>query len=106
MRKYIEMTDEVVNRLKDGKYVEGSMHYDAEVGKIVFRAYQRQSRKRYCEEILGHTDFGVVATTKTRYKWRETMPSKLSSAHLCNIMDRECQMAKGIIATHEIIDRV
>ena len=106
MRKYVEIPMEAIDRLMGDKCVEGSLRRDKQTGRIIFRAYQRQPRKRYCEEILGHTDFGVVAKTKTRYKWRENMPSKLSSAHLCNIMDHECQMAKGIIATHEIIDRV
>ena len=45
-KKYIQIEEEVLVRLVEGKYVEGSLHRDKWTGQITFRAYNRQSRKR------------------------------------------------------------
>ena len=39
MKKYIEIPVEALERLVEGKYVEGSLHRDAWTGKIVFNAW-------------------------------------------------------------------
>ena len=44
MRKYIELSEEVIARLVCGKCVEGSLHRDEWTGKVTFRAYQRMPR--------------------------------------------------------------
>ena len=46
MRKYVEIPLEVVERLVEGKCVEGSLRRDEWTGKVTFRAYQRKSRQR------------------------------------------------------------
>ena len=47
MKKFIDLAVEVIDSLKKDKYVEGSLHKDKQTGKIVFRAYVRQSRNRH-----------------------------------------------------------
>ena len=42
MRKYVEIPLEVMERLVEGKCVEGSLRRDEWTGKVTFRAYQRQ----------------------------------------------------------------
>ena len=46
MKKYIELSDEVIARLVCGKCVEGSLRRDEWTGKVTFKAYQRQPRVR------------------------------------------------------------
>ena len=40
MRKYVEIPLEVLERLVEGKCVEGSLRRDEWTGKVTFRAYQ------------------------------------------------------------------
>lgn len=47
MRKYVEIPLEVMERLVEGKCVEGSLRRDEWTGKVTFRAYQRQPRDRH-----------------------------------------------------------
>ena len=46
MRKYIEIPMEVLERLVDGKRVEGALRRDCNTGQIVFKAYSRKPYKR------------------------------------------------------------
>ena len=46
MKKYIEIPAEALENIENDKYVEGSLHKCKLTGKIVFRAYNRLSRKK------------------------------------------------------------
>ena len=41
MKKYIIIDEEVIERLVEGKYVEGSLHRDKWTGAITFNAWKR-----------------------------------------------------------------
>ena len=45
MIKKIEISEETLKSLKNGKCVEGSIHIEKESGKIVFKAWNRKSPK-------------------------------------------------------------
>ena len=38
MKKFVDLALEVVDRLNNDKFVEGSLHKDTKTGQIVFRA--------------------------------------------------------------------
>ena len=46
MKKYIEIPAEALENIENDKYVKGSLHKCKLTGKIVFRAYNRLSRKK------------------------------------------------------------
>ena len=106
MRKFIEISEEVYQRLMDGKCVDGSMRMEKPHKLIVFKNYKRTKPRKYPIEILGRTDFGKVYRTRKRTKWNENMPSDLGAAHISKIMANDCKQAQEIIATAEIIDNV
>jgi hypothetical protein len=106
MRKFIEISEEVYQRLMEGKYVDGSMHLEKPRKLIVFNNYKRTKPRKYPIEILGRTDFGKVYRTRKRTKWSENMPTNLGAVHMARIMERDCKQAQEIIATAEIIDNV
>ena len=106
MRKFIEISEEVYQRLMEGKYVDGSMHFEKPRKLIVFNNYKRTKPRKYPIEILGRTDFGKVYRTRKRTKWSENMPTDLGVVRMARIMERDCKQAQEIIATAEIIDRV
>ena len=45
VKKYIEMPEEILVGLSEGRFVEGSLHRDPDTGRIVFNMYNRQPRK-------------------------------------------------------------
>ena len=59
-KKYIQIEEEVLVRLVEGKYVEGSLHRDKWTGQITFRAYNRQSRKRKKDRLIRYLEHGWV----------------------------------------------
>ena len=106
MRKIVEISEEVYQRLMDGKCVDGSMRMEKPHKLIVFKNYKRTKPRYYPKVLLGRTDFGAVYKTKTRHRWSESMPSNLGAVRMARIMERDCKQAQEIIATAEIIDRV
>ncbi len=106
MRKIIEISEVVYQRLMDGKCVDGSMRMEKPRKLIVFKNYKRTKPRKYPIEILGRTDFGKVYRTRKRTKWSENMPTNLGAVRMARIMERDCKQAQEIIATAEIIDRV
>ena len=106
MRKFIEISEEVYQRLMEGKCVDGSMRMVKPRKQIVFNNYKRTKPRKYPIEILGRTDFGKVYRTRKRTKWSENMPTNLGVVRMAGIMERDCKQAQEIIATAEIIDRV
>ena len=106
VKKYIEIPEEILVGLVEGKFVKGSLHRDKTTGRIVFNAYNRKPKKRRREETIGHTDFGRVGKTFRRYHWYENLPTELDADHLAVIMERDCQRAKSIIAFDQLMDQV
>ena len=106
MRKIVEISDEVYQRLMEGKCVDGSMRMEKPRKLIVFNNYKRTKPRKYPIEILGRTDFGKVYRTRKRTKWSENMPSDLGAVRMARIMERDCKQAQEIIATAEIVDNV
>ena len=106
MRKIVEISDEVYQRLMEGKCVDGSMRMEKPRKLIVFKNYKRTKPRKYPIEILGRTDFGKVYRTRKRTKWSENMPSDLGAVRMARIMERDCKQAQEIIATAEIVDNV
>ena len=106
MRKYIEISEEVYQRLVAGKCVDGSMRMEKPHKQIVFKNYKRTKPRNYPKVLLGRTDFGAVYKTQTRHKLNESIPSNLGAVRIGKILERDCKQAQEIITTHEIIDRV
>ena len=52
VRKNIEIPEETLNAIKDGKYVVGSLHVDKETGKIVFNIWKSRIRKKSNDDRL------------------------------------------------------
>ena len=46
VKKYIEIPEEILFALAEGRYVEGSLHRDKDNSRIVFNVYNRKPGKR------------------------------------------------------------
>ena len=107
MRKLLFLVNaiEVVKILKTGRKLQGTIEYDQELGMLKFTP-NKPPRARSKEEVLGYTDFGRVSKTFKRYHWHENLPTELDADHLADIMERDCETAKTIIAFDQIMDQV
>jgi hypothetical protein len=105
MKKYIELSDEVIARLVSGKCVEGSLHRDEWTGKVTFRAYQRKSRQRH-ERVVCQLENGWLKETPQRYKFYNSVRKDLGRRVVDVVMHRELNTAMQSLEIEEILDNV
>lgn len=107
IKKYIQIEDEVLARLVDGKCVEGSLRRDAWTGQLTFNAYNRQSRCRgRSEELLRKTPYGRVTKTMKLIKRYISIPINMPFLEKLDTFDEENRLAKDALIDYEIINRV
>lgn len=106
MRKYIELSEEVIARLVCGKCVEGSLHRDEWTGKVTFRAYQRQPRIREKDRLVKKLPWGWVKESLLRVKRYSSLPKELTLPEKLAILDEENELAKNALIESYIIESV
>ena len=110
MRKFIEIPEEVLECLLAGKCVEGSLRYDAVIGKIVFRAYNRQSRQpgyvRPKDKLLASLEHGWLKESPKCIKFYCALKKSIGTARVIAALERENRVAVGHLVDREIVDRV
>ena len=104
MRKYIELSEEVIARLVCGKCVEGSLHRDEWTGKVSFRAYQRQPRIREKDRLVKKLPWGWVKESLERIKVYGSFPKDLGTARVMGLLEDHTRGAKNALIDREIID--
>jgi len=104
MKKYIELSDEVIARLVCGKCVEGSLRRDEWTGKVTFRAYQRHSRVREKDCLIKKLPWGWVKESIERIKVYGSFPKDMGSAAVMGLMDDHNRSAKNAMIERELIE--
>ena len=87
MRKFVEIPLEVMERLVEGKCVEGSLRRDEWTGKVTFRAYQRQPRERH-ERVVCQLENGWLKESPQRYKFYNSVRKDLGRRLVDVVMHR------------------
>ncbi|MBR6843274.1 MAG: hypothetical protein IKM77_13370 [Prevotella sp.] len=106
MKKYIEIPFEVVERLVEGKCVEGSLRRDQFTGKITFRAYLRQPRVHHKDKLVKKLPWGWVKESMERIKVFGSFPKDMGTAHVIGLLDEHNHDAKDALIDREIINIV
>ena len=104
MKKYIEIPLEVLERLVEGKCVEGSLRRDEWTGKITFRAYNRQPCDRNRDRMIRKLEHGWVKESKERIKLFESVPKRLGLLRVLHIIDRDTSEAKDAVMEWDMIE--
>ena len=102
MRKYIEIDMEVMERLIEGKRVEGALHRDEWTGRLSFRAYKRRPTIRNHDRLICKLEHGWVKESKERIKVYETIPKDIGTARVLAVIDRETKEAKSALIDREL----
>ena len=106
MKKYIEIEEEVYNRILAGKYVDGSMRILKNPARIVFRAFNRKPRVRLKDRLIRILEHGWVKESEQRIKVYESIPKDLGTARIMSVLDREIKEASTALIDREIINNV
>ena len=93
MKKYIEIPLEVVEHLVEGKYVEGSLHRDVWTGRLIFKAYNRQSRMRPKDRLICPLQTGWLKESRQRIKFYSSVKKEVGVAEINNAMERDLNKA-------------
>ena len=105
MRKYVEIPLEVLERLVEGKCVEGSLRRDEWTGKVTFKAYNRQPRLRH-DRVVCELENGWLKESPQRYKFYNSVKKDLGRRVVDVVMHRELNAAMQVLEVEEILDRV
>ena len=102
MKKFVDLAVEVVDRLKSDKFVEGSLHKDKKTGKIVFRAYVRQSRNRH-ERVICQLENGWLKESPKRIKFYTSVKKVLGFRRVSVAMHRDLKDAMSRLEVEELL---
>ena len=102
MKKFIDLAAEVIENLKKDKYVEGSLHKDKKTGKIVFRAYVRQSRNRH-ERVICQLENGWLKESPKRIKFYTSVKKVLGFRRVSVAMHRDLKDGMSRLEVEEFL---
>ena len=104
MKKYIFVMNamELLERLMNGKRVEGVLFMDEDTGKLTFKAYNRQSKKRQKDQLIKKLPWGWVKESVERFKLFVSVPKDVGLATTMVILDEETLQAKDALIDHEL----
>lgn len=105
MRKFIEIPLEALERLVDGKYVEGSIHRDPMTGTLTFKAYNRLSRRKK-DRMIRQLEHGWLKESATRIKFYNSVKKELGFRLVSIAMHRDLQDAMNTLEVEDLLNRV
>ena len=106
VKKYIEMPEEILVGLSEGRYVKGSLHRDEWTGRLIFKAYNCQHRKRPKDKLVCQLESGWLKESQQRIKFYSSVKKELGVAEIHNAMERDLNKAMSAMfmeKLHEIL---
>ena len=99
MIKKVDVPVEALKKMKQGKYVDGSMHIDPETNGIVFHAFNRQPRKPNKDKLLCYHPSGWLKESENNLKFFASVPKRVVAVYACQQMDNDLQYATSELFT-------
>ena len=103
MKKYIEISEEVLAHLENGKCIDGSVRRDKATGKIVFRAFNRKSPFKH-ERVICQLENGWLKESKHRIKFFNSVKKELGIVAIEQVMKRELNTAMKALKNCKLED--
>ena len=103
MKKYIFVINaiELIEKLMNGKRVEGVLYMDEDTGKLTFKAYNRQAKKT-TEWLVKKLPWGRVTETAERLKVKGSFPKDLGTAKVMALLEEHTRDAKNALIEREL----
>ena len=104
MRKYIFVLNaiELINKLMNGKRVEGVLFMDENTGRLTFKAYNRKPQPKQRNWLIRRLEHGWVKESTERIKVYESIPKEIGTPRILTVIDRETKEAKNAIIDREL----
>ena len=108
MKKYIFVLNaiELLEKLMDGKRVEGVLFMDQNTGKLTFRAYNRASREpgyvRPKDQLVKKLPWGWVKESLERIKVFGSFPKDMGTARVMGLLEEHTHDAKNALIDREL----
>ena len=97
MKVQIEIGNDTLQTIMDGKRVEGALKLESTNENnepvIGFKAYNRKPYKRPQEEVLFYLEHGRGTESTQRIKMYESVPKRLGMAYVGKVLMREAKSA-------------
>ena len=97
MKVQIEIGNDTLQTIMDGKRVEGALKLESTNENnepvIGFKAYSRKPYKRPQEEVLFYLEHGRVTESPECIKMYESVPKRLGMAYVGKVLMREAKTA-------------
>jgi len=110
MKVQVEISNETLQTVMNGKRVEGSLRLQlSSVGthqEIGFNAYRRLSRVKPRDRLIKKLEHGWVKESPQRIKVHESIPKDIGTLRVCKVLEREISEASEALMVLDIIDRV
>ena len=108
MKKYVFVLDaiETLEKLLNGRHVEGALFIDQDTGRLTFKPYHRLCRERRRDELLKKTPWGWLKGSAERYKRFSSIPKDLSLIDQLTILNEEKELAKQALVDQHIIESI
>ena len=103
VRKYIEISEEALNAIKGGKYVEGSLHVDKESGKILFNAWKRKSSRQSDDRVICQLENGWMKESASRIKFFNSVKKEIGLRMIDLAMHRNLKTGMQALAKDRIL---
>ena len=112
MKKTFEISEKTWNLLVEGKSVQGGLKLVKKGRKctITFTAHDlaryKKEYKRQPDKLIKYLNFGWLKESPARFKLNDSIPKRLGTTRVINILEQELKMAKEALIDREILDRV
>ena len=104
MKKYIFVLNaiELMTKLYVGKRVEGVLFMDENTGRLTFKAYNRQPKKREKDVLVKKLPWGWVKESMERIKVFGSFPKDMGTAAVMGLMEEHHRDAKNAMIEYEL----
>ena len=104
MKKYIFVLNaiELLNKLMNGKRVQGVLFMDKNTGRLTFKAYNHQPRVRHKDMLVKKLPWGWVKESLERIKVFGSFPKYMGTARMMGLLEEHAHDAKNALIDREL----
>ncbi len=106
MKKMIEISDEALARLEDGKCVKGSIRLDKQTGKLMFLAYHSRPVSIPADRLICQLGSGWLKESAQRIKFFSSVKKEVGVAEVNNVMERDLNTAMSQLFMTKLAEKL
>ena len=104
-KKYVFVLNaiELLNKLMNGKRVEGVLYIDEDTGRLTFKAYNRQPKGSQ-DKLICQLESGWLKESPKRIKFFSSVKKEVGVAEIHNVMERDLDKAMSELFMAKLAD--